>query len=77
MKQGTLVRDLKTGRMVIRYSLEEYSDGLHCGTTLEVKVGTHWKKTRIEHNGSDWYLPGIHTNNLEGLSVRKETYEKY
>ena len=59
MKQGTLVRDLKTGRMVIRYSLEEYSDGLHCGTALEVKVGTHWKKTRIEHNGSDWYLPGI------------------
>ena len=70
MKKGTLIRDLKTDRMVIRYGLEEYSAGLHCGTPLEVKVGGHWRRTRIEYNGSEWYLVGIRTDQLEGLSVR-------
>lgn len=72
MRKGTLIRDLKTDRMVIRYGIEEYSDGLHCGTPLEVKVGNHWRKTRIEHNGSEWYLVGIRTEQLESLNVRTE-----
>ena len=39
MRKGTLIRDAKTDRMVIRYGIKEYSSGLHCGTPLEVKLG--------------------------------------
>mgnify|MGYP003363965226 CR=1 FL=1 len=70
MRKGTLIRDAKTDRMVIRYGIKEYSSGLHCGTPLEVKVGSHWRQTRIEYDGTDWYLDGIRTEQLEGLSVR-------
>lgn len=70
MRKGTLVRDAESDRMMIRYGIEEYSDGLHCGTPLEVKVGSHWRQSRLEYDGADWYLVGIRTDQLEGLSVR-------
>ena len=79
MRRGTLIRDAETNRMVIRYNIKDYSEGLHCGTSLEVKLGNHWIRTRIEHNGSDWYLVGVPTDHVEGLCVRtgKETSYEY
>lgn len=69
-RQGALVYDEETGRIDIRFSLDDYYDGLHCGETLEVLIDDQWIPTRIEKN-SDWYLVGIKTRVLPGLLVRK------
>ena len=69
MKQGVLVYDERSGRMDIRFGLEEYYGGLHCGTTMDVLVQNRWIPTRIEM-ADDWYLVGIITNILSGLRVR-------
>jgi hypothetical protein len=73
MKQGVLVYDPKSERMDVRFGLEEYYGGLHCGTCMDVKVENGWKATRLEYQwGTDqgWYLVGIPTESLVGLMVR-------
>lgn len=69
MKQGTLVLDTDSGRMDIRFSLNEYYGGLHCGTRMEALVDGDWIPTRIEM-GEDWFLVGIDTKAIAGLTVR-------
>ena len=69
MKSGVLVYDRENERMDIRFGLENYYGGLHCGTTFDVLFGRRWIPTRIEL-GRAWYLVGIKTSNLEGLRVR-------
>ena len=69
MKQGTLVYDYETERMNIRFGLEDYYGGLHCGTPMEVFLNGKWIPTRIEL-GSDWYLVGVKTEDIIGLMVR-------
>ena len=69
MKQGTLVMDTNTGRMDIRFSLDEYYGGLRCGTTMDVQLNGKWVPTRIEM-ADDWYLVGVRTDNIAGLTVR-------
>ena len=58
MREGTIFFDLWQQRIDIRFGLEEYYDGLHCGETLEVFVDWEWIPTRIELGG-DWYLDGL------------------
>ena len=55
--------------MDIRYGLNRYHGGLHCGEQLEVLVNGRWFPTRIE-KGQDWYLVGLKTESLVGLLVR-------
>lgn len=69
MRQGVLVSDLQSGRMDIRFGLEEYYGGLHCGECMDVLVDEKWVPTRIEM-GNDWYLVGVKTDRLQGLTVR-------
>ena len=69
MKQGTLVMDTNTGRMDIRFGLDEYYGGLHCVTTMDVQLNGKWVPTRIEM-ADDWYLVGVRTDNIAGLTVR-------
>ena len=69
MKQGSLVFDEYSGRYDIRFDLEDYYGGLHCGETFEVMVNGTWQPTRIEY-GENWYLIGIRVNDLSGLRVR-------
>ena len=69
MKQGTLVYDRATDRYDIRFDLDRYYGGLHCGECFDVMVGGKWKPTRIEM-AADWYLVGIRTEDLQGLRVR-------
>ena len=69
MKQGTLVYDHATDRYDIRFDLDRYYGGLHCGECFDVMVRGKWKPTRIEM-AADWYLVGIRTDNLQGLRVR-------
>ena len=69
MRQGALTLDAQTGRMDIRFDLENYYGGLHCGECLDILINGDWVPTRIEMGGG-WYLTGIKTDNLEGLIVR-------
>ena len=49
--------------------LADYYGGLHCGETFDVMVGGRWRPTRIEM-AENWYLVGIHADDLSGLRVR-------
>jgi len=69
MKTGVLVKQRGTDRMDIRFSLNQYYGGLHCGETFDVKINGKWIPTRIEM-GRSWYLVGIKTDDLVGLIVR-------
>lgn len=68
-RQGTLVYDEESGRYDIRFSLEHYYGGLHCGECFDVLIGSRWVPARIEM-GDRWYLVGIKTDQLAGLRVR-------
>lgn len=41
-RQGTLVYDEESGRYDIRFSLERYYGGLHCGECFDVLIGSRW-----------------------------------
>ena len=40
-----------------------------CKTTFDVMMGGRWRPTRIEM-AENWYLVGIHADDLSGLRVR-------
>ena len=69
MKQGALVFDEHTDRYDIRFDLNDYYGGLHCGECFDVLAGGKWRATRIEMAES-WYLVGIRAEDLSGLRVR-------
>ena len=69
MKQGALVFDEHTDRYDIRFDLNDYYGGLHCGECFDVMVGGKWKPTRIEL-GESWSLVGVRAADLNGLRVR-------
>lgn len=72
MKQGVLIYDRETERYDIRFGLNDYHGGLHCGECFDVFVGGKWKPTRIEMGmEQNCYLVGIKTDKLEGLRVRR------
>ena len=66
---GALVFDERTDRYDIRFDLNSYYGGLHCGECFDVFVRGKWKPTRIEY-GDNWYLVGIRAEDLNGLRVR-------
>lgn len=68
-RQGALIYDAKMQRMDIRFNLNDYYGGLHCGQCLEVYADNHWRTTRIE-KGEGWYLVNVPTKSLIGLRVR-------
>lgn len=68
-RQGSLFYDPASRRMDIRFGLESYYGGLHCGTGMDVLIDGKWVPTRIELS-DDWYLVGIKTDKIEGLVVR-------
>ena len=52
------------------------SNTFHCGKTLEAKVPVpyghpRWVRTRIEHDGSDFYLVRHSSVPLNGLTIRE------
>ena len=60
---------LKQGGMILRFDLESFYGGLHCGECFDVKVKNVWVPVRIEM-GDDWYLVGLNVSRLDGLRVR-------
>lgn len=67
--EGTLFYDPESGRYDIRFGLESFYGGLHCGDCFEVKVRDIWVPVRIEME-DDWYLVGLYVTRLSGLTVR-------
>ena len=75
MRQGTLVLRTDSGRMDIRFSLEEYHGELLCGSRMDVLIDEEWIPTRIEM-ADDWFLVGIDTENIAGLTVRVKNKQR-
>ena len=68
-RQVVLILSIDSGRMDIRFDLDDYYGGLHCGTIMEVLIDGKWVPTRIEM-ADDWFLVGVNTRNIAGLTVR-------
>ena len=68
--QGALIYNDQTDRMDIRFGINDYYGGLHCGDCLDVMVNNRWHPTRIEYFDGKWVLIGIKAINLVGLRVR-------
>ena len=68
-REGALWYDKESGRYDIRFGLEEYYGGLHCGECFDVKVEGKWIPVRIEME-EDWYLVGLPNVKLDGLIVQ-------
>ena len=68
-KEGILIFDRQSYRYDIRFGLNSYYGGLHCGTTFDVLVNDEWTPTRIEY-AEDWFLVGMGGIRLDGLRVR-------
>ena len=58
LKTGALIFDETADRYDIRFDVNDYYGGLHCGDCMEVFVRGKWKPTRMEY-GDNWYLVGI------------------
>lgn len=58
MKQGALIFDKESGRYNIRFGLNDYYGGLHCGECFDVFAGGKWKPTRIEMSACATKRPG-------------------
>ena len=56
-KTGALIFDETADRYDIRFDVNDYYGGLHCGDCMEVFVRGKWKPTRMEY-GDNWYLVG-------------------
>ncbi len=68
---GSLIYDESMERMDIRFGLEEYYGGLHCGEGMEVMIDGKWIPTRIEVDTKrKWYLVGVDADLLIGLPVK-------
>ncbi len=68
---GSFIYDKGSGRMDIRFGLEEYYGGLNCGEGMEVMVNGKWIHTRIEMDiNSKWYLVDVDADSLIGLPVK-------
>lgn len=71
MRTGVLIYNGNVRRFDIRFDLEHYHGGLHCGECFEVKMKGRWVPTRIEMDRErNWYLVDIPIDNLTGLMVR-------
>ena len=68
-REGNLFYDKESGRYDIRFGMESYCGGLHCGECFEVKINDVWVPVRIEMD-EDWYLVGLPLKRLDGLTVR-------
>ena len=70
-RTGALIFDEQTDRYDIRFDINDYYGGLHCGECFGVFTGDKWKPTRIEMGATqEWYLVGIRADDLNGLRVR-------
>ena len=68
-REGNRFYDKESGRYDIRFGMESYYGGLHCGECFEVKINDVWVPVRIEMD-EDWYLVGLPLKRLDGLTVR-------
>lgn len=72
--EGVLVYDMINDRYQVRYGLEDFSAGLHCGETLQVLgCDKKWHDSRIEYSyeTESWYLVGFGRSfRLDGAKVK-------
>ena len=61
---GTLIYDPSMGRYDIRFGIESYYGGLHCGDCFDVKLRDVWIPVRIEMD-ENWYLVGLSRHTID------------
>ena len=49
LKTGALIFDETADRYDVRFDVNDYYGGLHCGDCMEVFVRGKWKPTRMEY----------------------------
>ena len=69
IREGNLFYYRESGRYDIRFGIESFYGGLHCGECFDVKVKDAWVPVRIEMD-EEWYLVGLPQIRLDGLTVR-------
>ena len=67
---GTLIYDPSMGRYDIRFGIESYYGGLHCGDCFDVKVKDAWIPVRIEMDERLVSGRDFRRRRLGGLTVR-------
>lgn len=67
--EGTLTYNSDEGRYCMRYGVDDFTPGFHCGECFDVWDGKKWIPTRIEM-GDEWYLVGLKGSKLNGMKVR-------
>ena len=68
-KTGALIFDETADRYDIRFDLNDYYGGLHCGRLHGGFCAGQMEATRMEY-GDNWYLVGVRASDLNGLRVR-------
>lgn len=66
---GVLFYDKESEQCDIRFGLDTYCGGLHCGDCFDSKVDNIWVPDRIEM-GDEWYLVELCRISLDGAIVR-------
>ena len=52
-----------------RYEIDDWTE-FTCGDVLELELCGTWVRTRIEHDGVDYYAVGLKGLKLDGLKAR-------
>ena len=69
-REGVMIYDIEDDLYDIRFDIDEYYGGLHCGQCFDVLLKKTWMPTRIEKS-RDWYLIDIDPKiKMQGLIVR-------
>jgi len=68
-KQGVLIVDEESGRINIRFGINDYYGFVTIGTKLDVLVDGEWKHSRLQMQDG-WILTDIQTDQLNGLIVK-------
>ena len=69
MKQGVIIYSSGNDSVDIRFDIDTFYGGLHCGQCFDVLVHGRWMPTRLEKSDL-WYLVGLPPTPLTGIRIR-------
>jgi hypothetical protein len=80
MKAGHFYRQGENERWLVVFQVKPEPDyvTLTSGSIVEVNIGGHWIRTRVEHNGKDYYAvtQGVKLQtNLKARTPRPHDYD--
>ena len=76
-KEGLLAYNAGTEKFEFYSDRYKHTGGSFCcGSVMEIYLNLEWKRTRLEHNGAEWYLvgTGLMGKKLENQKIRIKTF---